>query len=831
MCQRRGKENQVPHSLPSQTKSWSSIESASFEDGTVTQNSVPRAASEDSGPLWAAVSPARVVPAVAQFDENEFLNFEEGEVEAEAEEEAPPPPNQEANRRKDVETPREHAARREDVLGEHRRSHFPRDDEPTARKRSWTGSAVSEEDRRTARRPRFDRHEQTSRPMLPPIKDLMGNPWRGVGEGEFRIHSFASPVSTSTPRLPPYARDEISFHHDEQAEVSGHPPTLRGSSIDSPTSVRSVEEDIGRTRSHSRSGSLASAPGMEVDYDADLNSNSLLEVPYGQRSGAGIPREDGRKSLQEILAEETPYHRTRNERDQNEFWRSGYRPKDWTQSRVPRERKEDDEYERSHFSPLPNTKAWEYARGARRQDFQTNYGRPAMARSEEAAPGEEGEDVQSMLEDGRRSTSYAQRAGGSRHNTLEAEEREQDRDVPLEWWQETKASRLPTILMKEESVEDVPVVVDSPHSDRWTTHLSDPEERYAGMSKEWMKAIWTSLEPIVLLTVFNYRYTKNQEINRHIETCISSMTTQLTGESGFHVVQPDPEWRHDLKARDLPYLWVIRGLSEQAAWEMVKSHVISARGVSIITHPKTIENPRFVCGLAGFLRPDVKTTKKAVLNVLESEYMVKRLTELVHSSDRLSHLPIRKRVERVIESLDVRFIATKEDGYVANIYILPPTDEMDEWREWADEMRSCKYNVFLNGTGSARKAFWCGGCRGVDHEDQECPIPKMRGWKGPLAGARSHSKYWEPESIATKRPGRGRGGPQWSGMNGQPLTRTPGASGRGVRDGWTGSGSGRGRGGQRGAYSSRGSHDQRGGMRSNWDPRTPAYQNVWNARF
>ncbi|KAI0699392.1 hypothetical protein C8T65DRAFT_697675 [Cerioporus squamosus] len=193
----------------------------------------------------------------------------------------------------------------------------------------------------------------------------------------------------------------------------------------------------------------------------------------------------------------------------------------------------------------------------------------------------------------------------------------------------------------------------------------------------------------------------------------------------------------ELRARDLPYLWVIRGLSEAAAWEMVKLRVISARGVSIITHPKAIENPKFVCGLAGFLRPDVKT-KAAVLSVLESEYMLKRLADL-SGPRRTSH-----RIPRF------RFMATKEDGYVANVYILPPSDDLDEWRGWAEEMRACRFNVFLNGTGSARKAFWCGGCRGLTTRIRSAPSQDER-LDGSSGGQKLHTKYWTPERFRGHR--------------------------------------------------------------------------------
>ncbi|RDX42148.1 hypothetical protein OH76DRAFT_1488930 [Lentinus brumalis] len=391
--------------------------------------------------------------------------------------------------------------------------------------------------------------------------------------------------------------------------------------------------------------------------------------------------------------------------------------------------------------------------------------------------------------DGRRSdTSHRSRAGRDSDPWDDGEEMQEDDEYAEEQgrWQEAGSQRLPTALRGVNDAEDVPVVVKNPHSDAWTIHQGDPEERLTGLSQEWMAKVWMDEQPVVLFTVFNYKFTRDLEVNKHIEASVSAMTTHLTGETKFHVVPPHPEWRRQLALRDLPFLWAIRGLPDAAAWEMIKARVISTDGVSIITHQRMIANPSLVCGLAGFLRPDVSTTKEAVLDVLNSEYMRARLTELVKSNDRLSHLPVERRAEKVIGSLEVRFMATKEDGEVANVYIHPPTDDVDEWRVWADEMRDYQYNIFVNGTGVARKAFWCGGCRGVDHEEPACPFPTIKGWKGPKAGLPSHTKLWLQEDTTTRKDGRkrGRGGSHWA--TGPPRTMTPTRNGRGGRGGWTG---------------------------------------------
>ncbi|RDX51757.1 hypothetical protein OH76DRAFT_1417118 [Lentinus brumalis] len=820
---------------------------------TSGQGDVPRASSIDSAPLWAALdSPPRPTPTFAQFDEHEYIQYEDGEV-AEKEDRGPLP-NQEANRARESEEARERMKRLDGITSEHQRPFSQHVEGPTARKRSWTGSTVSEEDRRSARRPRVASRERPFPTTLPSIRDMIENPWGRAGDEGTRSFNIPPSVTMSTPVTSSALRKVSPFFHDELADVSGHPPTLRGSSIDSSAPGSARYEEGSRLGNISRASSKIRAAGMEIDDDQDLDEYSLLERPPGRSQGQDCGRREeagvGPWNLRDALSEHESGYSGMNYRNHEELLRGGYRPREQENSTreerdegvEPEETSYEDGMEgiqgRSIYSALPNTKAWEYRQGLRREmnEGQTQHETPRR-----------------MQERAGDNTSQLKSAGRSRFDRRENDDEERGDETrgeaaELEWWQARKTTRLPTALLGEEEAEDVPKVANSPHSDRWSVHLSDPEERYAGMSKEWMRSVWMDEDPIVLFTVFNYRFTKNQEINRHIETNVTAITTYLTGETDFHVVPPDPEWRHEVNVRDLPVLWVIRGLPVAAAWEMIKLRVISARGVSIITHPKAIENPKLVCGLAGFLRPDIKTTKAAVLSVLETDYMQRRLTDLVRTNEVMGHLSIKRRVEKVVDSLDVRFMATKEDGYVANIFMLPPTDDIDEWRKWVEEMRAYRYNVFLNGTGVARKPFWCGGCRGVDHEELECPFPKMKGWKGPQAGARSHSKYWEPEAPAGRRPGRGRGNIHWA--TGVPSTSSPTANARGAR-GWTTMRGGRGRGSQRGGAAPRGSYKQRGGfeqhrggyetrggseqrrgMHSNWSAKTPTGRyGYWNEGF
>ncbi len=818
-----------------------------------------REMSSDSAALWAEVeSPPRHVPTLAQFDEHEHAPFEDGEVEED--EDQGPPSNQEAVRRENVDDDFQYAGKLDNYnfVGEHRRLLPLRDMQPTSKKRSFSGSTVSEEGARTARRQRVGSQESRRPQDLPSIREMDRNPWRGLESEDQRSFNIPSVVPMSTPLRSPFVHKVNPFYQDELANVSGRAPTLRGSSIDSVSSVGAGGNPCGRTGSQSTSQDTprSRAECMEVDEDSEGDtpaSFSLLEKPTRSHRGtyAGRPQlGSGPRCLQDIISDRTSPYEASRERNRDELRRGGYRPAleeedgepmhEHSANRDARREGLDERTDRfSHFSALPNTKAWRYRQ---REGCVVRDSRDRLANLEAQAESGFPED-----------TSYVARAGrqdpeqDEEEEEMESDQEEREKEAERAWRQRRTATRLPTALMAEEAMEDVPTLIDSPHSDKWAIHQSDPEEWYAGMSRDWMRSVWMDENPTVLFSVFNYRFTSNDEINRHIESHVTAITVQLTGEEDFHVVPPEPDSERELSVRELPSIWAIRGLSEAAAWELIKLKVISSRGVSIITHPRTLQNPRYVCGLAGFLRPDVKSTKMAVLNVLESSYMKKRLLELVRSSESMEHLSYAKRVEKVIASLDVRFMETKEDGWVANVFVHPPTDDLEEWRLWAEEMRSCKYNLFLNGTGKARRPFWCAGCRGVDHEELACPFPKSRGWKGPQAGDRLHTKFWAPDAGRGRKPGRGRGqgrGGMYRQLGQFATTSTPATQGRGAR-GAPSVSANRGRGGfgtqkgssQRGGYGQHWNHSQRGeyepygGWRSEGNFRTPSKRGAWSVRY
>ncbi len=321
----------------------------------------------------------------------------------------------------------------------------------------------------------------------------------------------------------------------------------------------------------------------------------------------------------------------------------------------------------SRWSAIPNTKAWLVREEQRAQENRQHEDNRPYRRTEARS------DVQRAVGPPQGRPRSAVSHDWRRAATYEPETNTQNRDDGMQYdeegmmyertgWEEGAqggfrgpglGGAIPTVVAREEGVADAPVTVENPQDDKWAVHLEDPETLLKGLSADYIKVVWWGSDPTVIFTVYNYKYTENGAINRHIENTVTSMTTALTGETGFAVIPPDPDTRYRLQSRDLPFIWAIRGLSEAGAWEMVKIRVATSKGVTIITHPRSLTNPRWVCGLGGFLRPDGDAIKKTVLSSLCTDYMLGRLADLTRSNEALRHIPEARRVDHVLGSLQI----------------------------------------------------------------------------------------------------------------------------------------------------------------------------------
>ncbi len=506
-------------------------------------------------------------------------------------------------------------------------------------KRSWGGSAASDERNRSARRPRRDEFagENGEGGRLPPLRDVLGNPWR---EGEEFLDggrdSVVPPVAVSTPRQQP-PRAPQYYRFDSEANVSGSAPTphsvstvasnvrpraagatyeegagRRSARTESATStrVRRSSRDVSRMVSGAprslsrvaRPAPSADAAGMDIDDD---DGGSLLRTPPpGQTRGRRFHDEDGRPRIYKRTLKQTLMDPADAETGYGRQWCGGYAPElmrlgpqptgtssrrravdglreSDTRRQTPAGGKEDDVGEAAapeitsgwkSFSAVPNTRAWDFRNSERTRH--AGLGVAGAGEWREESPGNATE--RQELNETRSYAAGRYSPAPSRTPTRDedmGEEYDRDEDdlAPMEPKRHDArdSQGMPTGMgrmaahahAREEGATDMPRLVEDPHDDRWTIHFEDTEAILKGLSPEFVNLVRWGEEPIVPFTVFNFKYTENDAILHHIESSVSSLVTLLTGETNVYVVPPEPDWLRKQSSRDLPFVWIIRGLS------------------------------------------------------------------------------------------------------------------------------------------------------------------------------------------------------------------------------------------------------------------------------
>ncbi len=771
-----------------------------------TEHVVPKTQSNDSASMWSAVGSLPRSPATFQFDEYESRAFEDGELLDEG-----PPSNQLA----DGEEKRAFLEELDEYAGE-QYEHHPRIPAPTHRKRSWEGSQGSEELNRTARRQRRDFAGPVQPSLrLPSMNEILANPWGGAGSVDDMRRDMSHPVACSTPKhVSEYATHSHRtlnppYTMDSQANVSGHPPTpfsRANTTIESVYSRRRNADRVDETGS-SRSPNQPERDGcdsMRIDErdenrdgndDGDGDESALLRAPPGRNT---MRSRSSAYSLGQILETSPPRGGASGRRAESGEWRVGYAPRHWDSTipgrsgvqRVPAadgwNAGGDGNANDATFSPIPHTKAWQYQQAMRRNHETRSREDEPRERRAYAAQSERGRrmaglETRTNMTPVRETTTQARASQASQRHTEydgtgwnDEGLDETQMDTREDWG---AFEIVPTAVAQSPHAADLPTLAENPRDSKWEVHFDDPECLLRGQSADWQREVWKD-STAVMFTAYNYKHTTNGVVNRHVESAVSAITTYVTGETHFSVVPPDPDRERQLAVRDLPFTWAIRGLTANGASRMAAVRVASSKGVSIITYPRRLSNPRWVCGLVGFLRPDAAVIRAAVMDVLRTPEMYEWLTRLTRASMTLRRIPAEERVEYVLSTLDVK-IADLDDGdFTANVFIDSPTDDMSEWRNWVASLRSRKYNNFLNGTGVARRVYWCSGCRGVDHDTMRCLFPSMRGWQGTGLGARSHTAevLGTRKSIAFERQdGAQRGGGTWKGRARENREWTDGA--------------------------------------------------------
>ncbi len=308
-----------------------------------------------------------------------------------------------------------------------------------------------------------------------------------------------------------------------------------------------------------------------------------------------------------------------------------------------------------------------------------------------------------------------------------------------------------------------------------TIHRDDPETALRGMAIEWMREVWSDpANTVVLVHVYNYRYTEDDALNRRVAEALRRAFETLTGESDFDVVPPETEDGERRRARDLPSAWAIRGLSPEGTAAAVERGTWSSQAISFVAAPRRTAMQTWLFALDGFLVGNEQKIRDAVLRILCEDDMWTWLREMVSANPSFAGMSATHAVNEVVRTLRVDIVQLGNGGYVANIHMRSPTRSLREWRAWVAELRSRRYHTFAIGTGRVRYIARCPGCTSVTHPSHLCPFPSIRGWNGPQSGAGVFGN--QGQSSAPRNATARRGG--WNGRTAGRYGSGDGGDGR-----------------------------------------------------
>ncbi len=419
----------------------------------------------------------------------------------------------------------------------------------------------------------------------------------------------------------------------------------------------------------------------------------------------------------------------------------------------------------SAFVPLPNTRAAEYlnvqetAGGQRSTNPRLYHGaaEPASQRRAMALADFDDERMRSPTERGLPRTPGGRREEDDaeeeeRGNSLDPDEREEDGEL------------LPSVLRGQDT-EDDEVPTAPPEGGFPTVHRDDPETLIRGMADEWVREMWRDPPSTsVAVDVFNYRFSEDDAHNRQVADALQWALQQITGETDFDVVPPEQDTDRRLRARDLPTVWMIRGLSTRGTARALAQRTWSFKRISFFTALRSASIPSWLFTLEGYLRGDERKIRAAVLRALGDRERASWITELVASNPDFDGVPLEEAVEIIHASVRVEVMQLGNGNYIANVFVRPPTRDPRLWRQWVAELRSRRYPSFAIGTGRVRYIAQCIGCHGVSHPVHLCPYARIRGWNGPRPGEGVFGERGARGTPSTRSRPHGRGSPRGAGQ-------------------------------------------------------------------
>ncbi|KAI0684742.1 hypothetical protein C8T65DRAFT_518353, partial [Cerioporus squamosus] len=262
-------------------------------------------------------------------------------------------------------------------------------------------------------------------------------------------------------------------------------------------------------------------------------------------------------------------------------------------------------------------------------------------------------------------------------------------------------------------------------------HRDDPETLIRGMAREWLREMWRDTPGTNFFAeVYNYRYTEDDAHHRRVAETLRRAVEFTSGETDFDVVPLEPEEGHRLRARDLPMVWAICGLTPQGVARSLARSTWSFAAISFVVMPRSPTIPTWMFMLEGFLNDNERNIRAALMRVLEEPETYDWMGRMVATNPDFAGWTVDDAVSEVLRTLQIESMQLSNGNYVTNVFMRSPTRDPHEWRRWVAALRTRRYRSFANGTRHVRYTAPCTGCGGVSHPVHLCPFPRIPGWNG-----------------------------------------------------------------------------------------------------
>ncbi|KAI1782313.1 hypothetical protein LXA43DRAFT_1104274 [Ganoderma leucocontextum] len=292
-----------------------------------------------------------------------------------------------------------------------------------------------------------------------------------------------------------------------------------------------------------------------------------------------------------------------------------------------------------------------------------------------------------------------------------------------------------------------------------TIHRDDPEGPFLGQSRGWMWQMWRDPPgTVVFVQVWNHHYSDNIRQNRLTAERLYNAVHAITGETDFYIVPPERDPGAPA-GHDSPFLWAVRNLSPPGGQQVTNRLLWSLADITLLAFTRTVEIPRWLLSLEGFIRADEASITGTVRAVLESPEHRRRLEVMLAANPDYAGANHNDAVRSILSTLRVEVLTLNNGNIVANVYMNSPTRDVRQWRTWVSHLRRLGYGNYTNATATPREIRWCLGCRSVAHPTHLCPFPNLPGWNGPPAGEDGPGQpHHGGVAGAGYGGGRGRGG-------------------------------------------------------------------------